>query len=403
MPLIKPDGQVIQTSAAIQTSHKSTGRVLSNWLMSYLEYTSENEAPEIFHTWVGLATIAGAAQRKVFMETQFFPVHTNMFIILVGPPGSKKTTAIRQGKKMLRKVPGVNFTTTATSVTALIKQFTAITAKDHQSLTAYSNELSSLLGISRHEMIEFLTDIYDCEPDWDKQTHLHGKEKIPYPWLNVIAATTPQWMGDNLSRTAVEGGFVSRSIFPYSSEIILKSPFTKRTEAYMRLEEKLVNDLAHISVQYGEFEWEEAALEWYNEWYLDKTRFPTLTDNRLQGYYMRKHVHLLKVAIALTLAERDTKLLDLRSVKTALAMLEQVEPDMKRAFSAVGGNVTMSDMERIAAQVKASGELTYGDILAHNLFSVSRQVIDELLTNLVDMGEIKRIVVPGEGTVYRGL
>lgn len=400
MALIKPDGQVIQGAPAVQTSYKSTGRVLNNWLVKYLEYTANNEAPQDYHTWIGLGTLAGSAQRKIFMETEYFSVLSNLYIILVGPPGTKKSTAIRQGKKILRRVPNIHFTTSATSVTGLIQQFTAISAKEHQSLTAFSSELGSMLGISKLDMVDFLVDIFDGEPDWDKQTAAHGKEKIPRPWLNLMAGTTPTWLGDNMPRTAVEGGLFSRSIFVHSEELILKSPFTKKTAEYLRLQEALVNDLAHISVLNGEFVFDPDAEKWYNEWYLDRKRFPKLMDGRLAGYYMRKHVHLLKVAMMLSVAEKDSLVLTLPDLMASLQMLDNIEAVMPRAFASVGGNIAATDMERILKQVRETGGMSIGEVLAHNLHSIRREIIEDLLSNLVDMGEIKRIIRPGGGQYY---
>src|SRR5688500_10233816 len=100
------------------------GRKLKNWLQSYGEYTAGNEAPESFHLWVGLSTLAGATQRNVMLQMQYFDVLTNMFTILVAPAGTaRKTTALKIGRNLLKEVPGVHFTTKVSSPAALIKQF----------------------------------------------------------------------------------------------------------------------------------------------------------------------------------------------------------------------------------------------------------------------------------------
>src|SRR5690349_10834871 len=140
-------------------------RRLSNWLKSYAEYTAGTESPPSFHMWVGLGTISAAAQRKVFLDADYYQVHSNIYIILVSPPGrSRKSTALRIGKNILKGVidfgQEINFSTQASSVAALIKSMAAITEKnsEHQSLTAFSSELGSLLGSKSVEMTDFLTD-----------------------------------------------------------------------------------------------------------------------------------------------------------------------------------------------------------------------------------------------------
>ena len=44
-------------------------RRLGDWLKSYMAYTSPLEAPDDFHFWTGVSTIAGALRRRfVFRE-----------------------------------------------------------------------------------------------------------------------------------------------------------------------------------------------------------------------------------------------------------------------------------------------------------------------------------------------
>jgi hypothetical protein len=336
----------------------------------------------------------GAAQRKVWMETVYFPVHTNMYIVLVGPPGRvKKTTALRLGKRMLKQVPNVHFTTNAASAAALVDQLSAIQSQSHQSITSFSSELGTILGSGAADMIDFLTDIWDCEPDWDKQTVTRGKRDIPRPWLNFLAGTTPNWMGENLSKTAVEGGFVARSLFIYESQRILKSPFPDIQLWHKTLEKDLVHDLAQISELNGEFRFDPAARDWYDKWYMDESRFPSIDDPRVVGYFDRKHVHLLKVAMGLSLAESDRMILTVRDLETAKSLLEEIEPTMASAFATVGKNTFATDMERIYEHIKTRGQtgVSYAEILATHYHNVNKKQLDEILVELSDMGKIGRI------------
>lgn len=369
---------------------KPPGRKLGNWLAAYAAYTAQTESPESFHLWVGLGTIAGAAQRKVTLTLQHFDVYCNIFVILVGPAGKvKKTTALRIGQNLLKRVPSVHFTTKAGSAAALIKQFADLPSKEHQSLTAYSYELGSFLGSNSTEMVDFVTDIYDGNPDWDKQTILRGMEKIPRPWFNIMGATTPRWLGDHLPSTAVEGGFVSRTIWVYSDKRILK-PMAGMTPEIRRLQDDLVNDLTHISTLSGEFCLQPEAQELYEQWRLDPARFPDIPDDRTSGYYERKHIHVLKLAMLLSLAEKDDLIITAKDVKAALAVLDATEPGMAKAFSAVGRNTYSTDLDRIKAQISGSPKgMSRGAIIARNYHALNKQQIDEILEMLIHMGEIK--------------
>jgi hypothetical protein len=367
-------------------------RKLDDWLKGYGEFTENSESPQVFHLWVALGTIAGAAQRKISMHLAYFDIYTNMYIILVSPPGiGKKTTALRVGKNFLKAIqPPVHFATESSSASALIQLMASVAKTNplHQSMTVFSSELGTLLGIDPVTMVDFLTDIFDCNPDWHKQTIARGKESIPHPWLNIIAGTTPQWLGEHLSKTAVEGGLVARCIYPFSDELKLENPLPKLDVRKKEIAEKLIHDLGIIAGLEGEFILDSEAEKFYSEWYLDRDRFPKLMDPRVAGYYGRKHIHVLKVAMALSLSYKNELVLLLEDIQRALVLLERTEPGMARAFSAVGKNEHSTDLERVLAQLQARGRMAYGELIAANYHSINKRTLDEILEQLRQMGEI---------------
>lgn len=371
-----------------------SSRKVDNWIYGYQRYTEGTESPPTFHLWTAVGTLASAMQRKMYMDAGYFKIHSNMYIILVSPPGrSRKSTALRIGKGLLKGVldygVDINFSTQASSVAALVRQLSSITNKDHQSLTSFSSELGSLLGNKSIEMVDFLVDIFDCNPDWDKQTVSRGLEKIDRPWFNMLAATTPQWMGDNLSKTAVEGGFVSRSIFVYDDTRLLVA-FPELTDEQRQLRKDLTHDLAHIAQLKGLFKFEPSARTFYKEWYEDENRITDAIDYRIAGFFERKHIHVLKVAMALSMAESDELVLQTTHIQAALSLLGAIEPGMHKAFSAVGKNIFSTDMQRIRDQVTGSPKgMTYKQIISANVHACDKETIDKLLATLIDMGEIE--------------
>lgn len=404
MPKIQPDGQ-IQKEIHLKILPKTDGRRrLSDWLGAFLDITAHLESPFEYFQWSGLSTLAAVAQRKIYMESQAFFAFPNMYIVLVGPPGSKKSTAIRAGRKLLQKVPGINLSSDAPSVAGLMQEFTEIAGaqKDHQSLNAFISEYGSLYENATETMTGFLTAIYDGDADYIKRTRIGGKEHIPFPWLNLLAGTTPTWLGDNLRKSAVEGGLVARTLYVYSEDLILKNPFPKYTKEIKQVEEALIHDLTHISVIYGEFDFEGGeggdAYQWFSKWYLDREgRFPKVSDNRTAGYYVRKPIHLLKVAMAVSLAKSDDLRLSVQNLEVAKSFLDRIEPGMSRAFSAVGGNVYATEIERVERLVRSAngGIVTYEDLVAHTYHNIEQRKLDDALLTLKAMGRIEGMASTG--------
>lgn len=368
-------------------------RRLDNWLESYGDYTSESESPTSFHLWTGLYTIAGAMQRKIYIPTLYFTVHTNMYIILVSKAGKgKKTTAMAIGKHLLAEVEGVAFAADSTSVAAFVKQLSDLKDKPHQSLNSFTSELGTLLKQGDADMVNFLTDIFDGNPEWNKQTIGRGKEKIAKPWLNLLAATTPNWLGDNLSLLAVGGGLMARTILVFEDKRILKSGLPKANPRLEALREDLVHDLTHIATLEGIFTFTPEADHFYSDvWYTDESRFPSFNDERLAGYFDRKAIHVLKVAMAVSMSYKDDLVLELGDIKTAIAILGDAEPGMYRAMATVGKNIHSTVTERVLGQILSNGSegMAFGDILRINIQDVDMDELAKIIGNLQSMGDIR--------------
>lgn len=345
--------------------------------------------------WMCLSTIAGAAQRKIFMESAYFPVYPNIYVLLVSPPGrGKKTSALRTSKNLLTEVvPEVNFAAESGSMEALFQIFLDITHPTHQSLTLYSMELGTLMATNPASMIDFLTDIYDGNKNFTRATISGGgKKTIKAPYLNMAAGTTPKWLGEHLGLIALEGGLIARCIIAYSEDLILNNAWPEATTKFKKLKSDLINDLSIIASLFGEMKFEPEALKWYKPWYEDRSRYPLVSDPRTAGYYDRKHIHLLKVAMALHLSYSDELVLTLEDLERALVMLNATEPGIRLALNAVGKNDSSVETFHLLQQIKSMKQVPYAQLLVTNFHQMKygKRSFDQALEELRMMGAIKQ-------------
>jgi DNA polymerase III delta prime subunit len=371
-------------------------RKLSDWMAAYGEYTAQSDSPQIFHMWCGLGTIAGAAQRKIFMRNKYFYVHTNMYVILVSPPGvGKKTTALRMAKDLLAEVePKVNFVTESGSFEGLVGSMSKISNPAHQSMTLYSMELGTLMSTNPAVMIDFLTDIYDGNPDWSRQTVKHNVQTIKKPWLNIMAGTTPKWLGEHIGLIALEGGLISRTLMPYSEEMILDNSWPESDrDSNPLLRAELIHDLSIIATIEGQFQFaggrQGEAFRWYDEWYRDRSRFPAISDPRTASYYSRKHIHILRVAMAVSLSQSNKLELELPDLLIAKQFLDATEAGMRLALNAVGKNETSGEGFHVLSQIAARKRVGYRELLIANYHNLGKKGLDTILDELRSMGKIK--------------
>jgi hypothetical protein len=64
------------------------------------------EAPKNYLFWSAISVLAGVLKNEVYFKDQLFTLYPNQFIILTGPPGIGKGTAINFAWKMTKTLNG---------------------------------------------------------------------------------------------------------------------------------------------------------------------------------------------------------------------------------------------------------------------------------------------------------
>jgi hypothetical protein len=122
----------------------------------------------------------------------------------VGPPGRvAKSTCIRLGRNVLQAVEDLKFGPDSVTREELIRLMAKAGGPTpvQSPLVLHSTELSSLIEPSGIKMIQYLTDIYDCEYNpkgWKHGTKHSGRDTIINPVLNILAGSTPSWIAEGL-------------------------------------------------------------------------------------------------------------------------------------------------------------------------------------------------------------
>lgn len=381
-------------------------RILPNWILSYLAYTHSNEAPEEFHLWMALTAIAGVLRRNVFFDMGYFTVYPNLFTILVSPAGRcKKSTAMRISREFIRKVDGINFTSDSISRERLIQDLSQCLKDDQSPMTAYSSEFASMLTTSGMDMVVFLTDIYDSPSEWSHKTKMGGTQKIIAPFLNLAGGTTPDWIARSLPLDTVGIGLTSRILFVYHDTPRKRPPRPKLSPEQIKLGELLTFDLRTISTLQGEFKMTDEANAAFDSWYEERLDNPNTTgDPRLNGYFERKPVHVLKVAMIISAAKHHDLMITVEDLEQTWALLAATEAKMPKVFAAVGKNVLAFDLMQIAEAIVAAGPkgITEKELMTRFVHNVRKEELTEILGTLVTMKAISlNQGPPGQGLTIK--
>ena len=375
-------------------------RLLPDWLDAYMIYTSLQRSPDEFHIWVAMSAISGALRRKCYFDHQYFMLYPNLYVVLISPPGRcKKTTAMAIGRRMLSEVAGVNFSTESVSRERFILDMSVSLADGHSSMTAYCSEFASLLSTSKMDMLVFLTDIYDCPPEWTHKTKGGGPSKIVAPYLNLLGGITPDLLAETLPQNAQGIGMTARIVFVYSDTPRIRPVFPKMTKEHKELHGILIKDLSQIAQISGQYTIDPETEKFYEEWELKNQEGRTRHDPRLYGYYERKPQHLLKVAMLLAASKRDETTITIPDLERGLKILDATEATMAQTFSAVGKNPLNLDMHNVAHAIVSEPKIGYAKLFGMFRHSVRKDEMDEVLSALVSIGDIK-VVQESDGPHY---
>lgn len=343
-------------------------RKFPDWLSAFCDYASFGEAPRRMYFWTGVAAVAGALRRRVWIDQAYFQWYPNFYVILVAPPGivSKSTTA-DVGMSLLRQVSDIKFGPSVVTWQALVQSFAQSMEsflldgdlKTMSAMTLVSSEFGNLLNPQDRDMVDMLVNLWDGKP-FTKHTKMSGTDTVVNPWINIIACTTPEWIAGSFPEYMIGGGFTSRCVFVYADhkEKYVAYPGLHVPTNLKDVEADLVHDLEHIAVNLaGEYRLTPDAVKWGEQWY--KTHYEKdakeMEGSRFGGYVARKQTHIHKLAMVLAASTRDELRITAEDLQIAYTMVTDLEKEMPRVFERIGMKEESQHLERLVRYMESKG------------------------------------------------
>lgn len=130
----------------------------------------------------------------------------------------------------------------------------------------------------------------------------------------------------------------------------------------------------------------------FDTWYQDRLDNPnTSGDPRLNGYFERKPVHVLKVAMIISAAKHHDLIITVEDLEQTWSLLESTEAKMPKVFAAVGKNVLAFDLMQIGEAIVAAGKagITEKELMTRFVHNVRKEELTEILATLVTMRAVE--------------
>jgi hypothetical protein len=408
----------------------------SAYLNDYLAMVEDTESPRIFHIWSAIFAISASLGRRCWLPFGMFNLYPNMFVLLVGAPGTRKTTATNQSKRILKATTGVRFAPEDTgfqrqglilalqgpeaqdaeflngtelaidnnglmSLTDLmsvtnepdeetVQAFVDQADKHHVAIVA--SEFSRVIGQNNLAMMDFLGSRYDGE-DYEyqtKQTHIKLKNTL----MNMLACTTPVSIANSMPPQAGGQGFLSRIILVYGARKYKQVPWPMAPEVDLvgRVKDVIDNIYREMS---GSFSLTEDARRYCESIYGYTIE---ITDSRFGYYQDRRYTHLLKMAMCIA-ASRGTMEIETIDCEEAHMILKATELGMPDALGEFGMNPLAQLKQEILETLRATHTPHSMEQVIAMFHRDARS--NEIVEVLNDLTRTKQIVVQQSATGSR--
>lgn len=262
----------------------------------------------------------------------------------------------------------------------------------HSSLAFCLEEMASLFRKNTESMVNFLIQAYDCGDKYEYRTKTSGIDRVLRLCLNFLAGTTPDFMQEVFDDRLLSQGFSSRAFFIYASKN-RKSQFfiPGLTPAQEKYREELRTHVKELTRLYGQVDVENSTIRWLEDWWEKYENNPTLRaspSSKLEAYYSRKNIHVMKVAMALHFGESLEMRMDKKVFENAMEVLHQEEKTMHLALAFTGVNPLSRLSQRVLDLLRGCPR-TYSDLLIECYSLGTRKELDEVLEYLAMTDQIR--------------
>ena len=376
----------------------STRKCKKNWILEYSEgFDAHTEAPRQYCIWAAISAIGAVLKNKIYHKHGSFKIFPNQYIILTGPPGIGKGESIHPVYNIVRELGLANVISDRITAPKILEKMAggfpvagssikigtngSLTVAKDTSTTLFSMELPILIGGSDW-MLPFLCEMWD-RGEYDYDTKNNGSVFVKGLCTSLIAGCVPDYIRKlNKDATAsINGGFTARAIFVFADQ---KSKSISWPKEWVP-DQALKDDLVTISNLQGKVTIDQNARYEFEKFY----RNTVIEDNDsdvVAHFKRRYHVHVLKLAMIFSAAERDDLVVSDIHMINAITCLRHVLQNLDKAFRGVGDSNLAAVTGKIQDYIERKGMTTRSEILANNHRHCSPDDLDRVLSILKDIG-----------------
>lgn len=322
----------------------------------YFEAVRNTEPPLIFHRWSLLTCVGAMLGRQAWIPFGTGRIFPNMYVMLIGDPGVRKSTAIKISRKILS---ATGYSTYAATKTSKEKFLIDLEGKNSDVELEKAGTMELLLASSMgavdgapretfivadefndfmrtgdlefHSMLGTLWDWDDESLSYEQRLKNSRSVKIYQPTISLLGGNTHAGFNEMFPPQALGQGFISRMLLIFSEKSGKLFAFPEPPPDHLM--QSIVRYLQTMRSKItGAMTFEANARYALETLYRS---YAPMDDVRFASYSTRRYTHLLKLCI-LQAACRLSTTIELEDVVMANTVLSYAEHFMPRALGEFG-------------------------------------------------------------------
>jgi hypothetical protein len=377
---------------------------VNDFISEYLRYIGITETPAVFNRWSCIGILGALVGKGYNFQHGHFNVRANMYIMLLGNAGSRKSTAIKVATKLLRATGYTSIAADRSTKEKLLldlagessgsleetDEITDLDAalfgkggakEDASEMLIAADEFNVFIGNGNIEFLSMLGSMWDHSGTYENKVKNSKSVKIQDPYISILAGNTATGFSMAFPQEAIGQGIFSRIILVQGDATGRKIAFPEAPSAEATAQiVKMMHEIKMIvgsSTATMTLEAKEMLAEIYNA-------ITPLSDIRFESYMNRRFTHLIKLCMICSAASFNSTI-TVADVIYANTILTHTEHGMSRALGEFGKSRN-SDVSHKLVQVleSAFGPMTIKQLWKH----VSNDIDDiskmsDVLNNLV--------------------
>jgi hypothetical protein len=379
-------------------------RRLADFISAFVAYGEVYNSTPLFTKAAALWMVGTAVRRQVGMRARGNSLHPNLFVQLIGGPGTGKSQAVSAARSIF--IPATNSSIIPASITrAGMEDYMQSNLQDtkapdgslllsHECL-ALSEEMQGILPDQDLGHLTLYSILYDLPKLHKARTRTHGEISLEAPYCSILTGAQPAFLATTMPEQAWGMGFMSRCIMVFDTPRERRSMFELR-DVDRTLQANLIADLKAIKDLVGWMVWTKEAEALYHEWWVEAGGLPVPAAKRLaMGYNARRELHMAKLAMIISLSRSEELMVTEEDVASAIETLLLFESKMNNVFQEMAATGSMVMLQDVIDKIKAdtaegrvTEEATIINLLMQRFPSTQ---VHSMIENLVNSRVIKNV------------